>query len=117
MRPPPPPPPMGGAPTVTDAVAAVDPPGPVQVSVNDADDVTGGEASVPEVGREPLQAPDAVQAVAFCEVQFKVLVAPELTDSGLAEKPTVGAAGVGATPSRYVPAFSKRSGRAMKLTL
>jgi hypothetical protein len=48
---------------------------------------------VPEVSSVPLQPPEAVQEVASVEDQVSVLLPPEETDVGLAERVTVGAGG------------------------
>jgi hypothetical protein len=45
---------------------------------------------VPLVGSVPLQAPEAVQVVAFVELQVSVAAPPVRTDCGLAIRLTVG---------------------------
>lgn len=51
----------------------------------------------PEVALLPLQAPEALQEVAFVEPQDRVLLEPEVMVVGLADRETVGASG-GGTP-------------------
>lgn len=52
--------------------------------------VVGVTEAVPDVGRLPLQAPDAVQAVALADDQESVLAAPATMADGLAPRVTVG---------------------------
>ena len=49
--------------------------------------------SLPEVPRMPLQAPEAVQEVAFVEVQVSVEVPLTATEVGFAVRSTVGIGG------------------------
>lgn len=80
--------------TVTDAVCDAEPPAPVQVSVKL---VVAARAAVlcdPAVGSLPAQPPEAVQVVAFVDVQVKVEVPPLATVLGLAVIDTVGAGAV-----------------------
>ena len=58
----------------TEVVAS--PPGPEHVSPNVLEAVSAGVASAPEVPRAPVQAPDAVQDVAFVLLHFSCSVAP-----------------------------------------
>jgi hypothetical protein len=80
-----------GVETVTVAVCAALPPGPVQVSVKDWSLVKLPVEAEPLVGSLPLQPPEAVQEVAFVEVQLKVAPLPLVTVLGFAEIFTVGA--------------------------
>ena len=66
---------------------------PEQVSVYEAvPAAVGVTVSVPLVGCVPLQAPLAVQDVAFVEDQVSVALCPSVIDVGLIERVTVGAA-------------------------
>ena len=57
----------------------------------------------PAVGWVPLQAPEAVQAVALVEFQVRTEAEPALTDVGVALRETVGAGvGVGVGPKKDV---------------
>jgi len=77
--------------TVTVAAWIVEPPGPVQVSVNVlVDAVRGALLSEPAVARLPVQPPEAVQEVAFVEDQVSVEGTPLATDAGSAASDTVG---------------------------
>jgi hypothetical protein len=84
----------GAATTVTLTVWLVEPPLPVQVSVYAEVTVSGPVVTVPAVPRSPLQAPEAVQAVASLDVQVSVDAWPEVTVGGLAERLTTGAPGL-----------------------
>jgi hypothetical protein len=90
---PPPPDLAGAAVAVTLRDCDADPPGPVQVSVSDSVALTA-TARLPLVGWLPVQEllPLAVQVVAFWLLHVSVVVSPALTEVGLAEKVTVGAA-------------------------
>jgi hypothetical protein len=83
---------LGGAAdtdTVTDCDA--EPPAPVQVSVNFVVAVSVGVVWEPAVGSEPLQPPEAVQAVALVDDQVNADVAPLFTVVGFAVSVTAGA--------------------------
>ena len=80
-----------GAETVTVTDCDAEPPPPVQVSKNFVVAVRGGVAREPAVASEPLQPPEAVQAVAFVDDQARDDVAPLLTVVGLAARVSVGA--------------------------
>jgi hypothetical protein len=67
---------FGAAVTATAAVAEPLPPAPVQLSVKFAAAVSAALAAVPPVACVPLQAPDAVHAVALVELQVSVVVVP-----------------------------------------
>lgn len=86
----------GGASTMTLALWLADPPSPVQVSVNVLlVAVSAPLLALPLSARLPLQAPLALHAVAFADVQLSVATLPRLTVAGFAVRVTVGA-GVGA---------------------
>lgn len=57
----------------------------------------GAVVSEPVGGRLPLQPPDAVQAVAFCDDHVNVAVPPLTTAVALAVNVTLGGGGDGAT--------------------
>lgn len=80
--------------TATAAVAAAEPPAPLQVRVKLVPALSAAVAWVPLVARVPVQPPLAVQAVALVADQVSELVPPAATDVGLADSVTVGAAGV-----------------------
>ena len=66
---------------------------PEQLSVYDSvPAAVGVTVSVPLVAWVPLQAPLAVQDVAFVEDQVSVALCPSVIDVGLIERVTVGAA-------------------------
>jgi hypothetical protein len=77
---------------VTIADCAAVPPAPVQVRVYLVAAVRGAVALDPFGGWEPLQPPEAVQAVALVADQLNIDVVPLLTVLGLADKVTAGAA-------------------------
>jgi hypothetical protein len=81
----------GGAETVTVADCDAEPPVPVQVNVNFVVAVKAGVVCEPAVGFEPLQPPEAVQAVASVDDQVNAEVAPLLTVAGVAVRVTAGA--------------------------
>ena len=78
--------------TVTDC--AVLWPLPVQVSVNVVLLLIAADTCVPDVPTVPAQPPEAAQLSAPEEVQVRVVVCPALTEVGLAERVTEGAASV-----------------------
>jgi hypothetical protein len=73
------------------------PPAPLQLSVKVLVMVSGPRASLPEVALLPVQAPEAVQEVAFAEDQVSAEDPPLVTDVGFAASDTVGAGGVTVT--------------------
>jgi hypothetical protein len=77
--------------TVALAAAGVVPPAPEQVNVKVLVALNAPVTTLPPVDCAPLQAPDAVQAVALVEDQVSVEVPPVLTLVGLALNDTVGA--------------------------
>ncbi|MBS0375267.1 MAG: hypothetical protein JSR73_11855 [Proteobacteria bacterium] len=77
--------------TVTDCDAL--PPAPVHSSVNVVAEVKLPVEVEPLVGSDPLQPPEAVQAVASVELQVSVDAEPLVTVVGLAVSVTVGAGG------------------------
>ena len=83
---------VGGGDTLTLTVTLrlLLPPVPEQVNVKLVLAVSGGVLSVPLVGRAPLQPPEAVQLVAFVELQVSVDALPLTTLVGLALSATVG---------------------------
>jgi hypothetical protein len=81
-----------GVVTVTVALCEADPPAPVQFKVYTAVALSAPVDCAPLMASEPLQAPDAVQAVAFTEDQTKLDVPPGETLVGLAVIETVGLA-------------------------
>jgi hypothetical protein len=83
--------------TVTDVVALLLPPVPVQDSIKLAVAVSAPVDLLPLVDSAPLQAPEATHDVAFVELQLMVDALPEVTLVGDALNDTVGA-GVGLEP-------------------
>lgn len=81
------------------------PPAPVQASVKLPLVVRAALASLPEVGFEPLQAPEAVQLVASIELHVRRVVAPLATVVGLADNATVGASGFSVVAAPPAHAF------------
>jgi hypothetical protein len=81
--------------TVALAAAGVVPLAPEQVNVKVLVALSAAVATLPPVDCAPLQAPDAVQAVALVEDQVSVVVPPVVTLVGLALSETVGAAAGG----------------------
>jgi hypothetical protein len=79
--------------TETVADCAVEPPAPVQVSVNLCVTLSAAVVCVPPVASEPFQPPEAMQEVALLEDQLSVDVPPPATMLGLALSDTVGAEG------------------------
>jgi hypothetical protein len=77
--------------TVTVADCDAEPPAPVQVRVNFVVVVSVGVVCEPAVASEPLQPPEAVQAVALVDDQVNADVAPLFTVVGFAVKVTAGA--------------------------
>ena len=84
-----------GTVTVTDCVA--EPPPPVQVRSYSVVLVSAPVDQVPLVATAPLQAPEAVHAVASVELQVKLELAPLVTVVGAAVNVTVGAGSVTTT--------------------
>jgi hypothetical protein len=80
-----------GAETVTVADCDAEPPVPLQVSVNFVVAVRAGVTCEPAVASEPLQPPEAVQAVALVDDQVNDDVEPLWTVAGFAVRVTVGA--------------------------
>jgi hypothetical protein len=78
--------------TVTDVVALLMPPAPVQDNIKLAVAVSAAVGLLPFVGTAPLQAPEAVHDVAFVELQLIVEVPPEVMLAGEALSEIVGAA-------------------------
>lgn len=79
-----------GLETVTVAVCAPVPPGPVQVSVKAWSLVRLPVDAEPLVASVPLQPPEAVQEVASVEDQVSIALAPLVTVLGFALRVTVG---------------------------
>ena len=77
--------------TVTDAVAAMSPPGPVHVRVKSLSRVNAPVDALPDVAWEPDQAPDAEQLVAFVLLHVRVADCPLETLAGLTLRDSVGA--------------------------
>ena len=96
-------------------VDAAEPPSPVQVSVKVEDTLIAGEVSVPDVGRVPVQAPEAVQAVAFCVDQVNEVVPPFVGRTGEADNVMMGSGGLLIALMARIPDFSVALGRAMTL--
>ena len=69
------------------------PPNPVQAREKLAAAVIGPVSSEPEVAFSPDQSPEATHSVALVLDQLRVVVAPDDTAEGVADKVTVGAAG------------------------
>jgi hypothetical protein len=80
-----------GAETVTVVDCDAEPPVPVQVRVYFVVAVRAGVVCEPAVACEPLQPPEAVQAVALVDDHVNADVAPLLTVAGVAVKVTAGA--------------------------
>jgi len=83
-----------GAEILTVADCDAEPPAPVQVRVNFVVAVRVGVACEPAVASEPLQPPEAVQAVALVDDHANADVAPLLTVAGVAVSVTAGAGAV-----------------------
>lgn len=83
-----------GAETVIVADCDAEPPAPVQVSVNFVVAVRAGVVCEPAVASEPLQPPEAAQAVVLVDDQVSAAVAPLLTVAGFAVRVTAGAGAV-----------------------
>ncbi|MEZ5515234.1 MAG: hypothetical protein R3F58_15340 [Steroidobacteraceae bacterium] len=78
--------------TDTDALAAAEPPAPLQLSVNVLlAALSAPVLAEPDVGRLPLQAPLALQLVASVDDQVRFELPPLVTELGLALIVTVGA--------------------------
>ncbi len=87
---------LGVATTVTAAVAGVlVPPAPVQVNEYVLLAVSAPVLWLPLVETLPVQSPEAVQAVAFVELQVSVAELPVVTDVGVTLKFAVGTGFVG----------------------
>jgi hypothetical protein len=84
----------GGVDTVTVADCEADPPAPVQVKVNFVVAVRAGVDCEPAVASEPLQPPEAVQAVALVDDHVNAEVVPLLMVVGFAVRVTAGAGAV-----------------------
>lgn len=84
---------VGGGVEASETVAdwLLDPPAPLQVSVNADVRLIALVTSVPLSALLPLQFPEAVQVVAFVEVHVSVEVLPGATVVGDADKETIGA--------------------------
>jgi len=87
----------GGAETLTVADCDAEPPAPVHVRVYLVVAASAAVFCEPLMASEPLQPPEAAQAVALAEDQLNIDVAPLATVLGLALKVTVGAAEVTVT--------------------
>jgi hypothetical protein len=100
----------GGDVTVTVAASLAEPPAPLQLNVNVLlAAVSAPVPAVPELARPPLQAPEAVQLVAFVDDHVSELLPPLTTLVGLAETLTVGAGvggGVGVTTVTVATSFA-----------
>lgn len=80
--------------TATAAVVVAEPPAPVQLKVKLVPLPSAGVGWVPAVALAPLQPPVAVQALELLDDQVSTLTPPGATVAGLADRVTVGAAGV-----------------------
>jgi hypothetical protein len=80
--------------TVTVVVCVAAPPAPPQVSSYSVVLVSGSLVQVPFVATVPFQPPEAVQDVAFCAFQVKVVVPPVDTVAEDTESVTVGASDI-----------------------
>ncbi len=101
-----PPPPLFPV-TVTAALWLDEPPSPSQRNANVLLELVSAPVlAVPDVALEPLQAPLAVQLLAFVDDQVSVELAPLVTDVGLAAIDTVGA-GVTGTAATDVDALAE----------
>jgi hypothetical protein len=81
---------LGGAVTVTDTVCDALPPTPLHVRLYWLEAVRFVRACVPETFFPPLQAPDAVQLVAFAEDHVSVAPPPDTTEEAFVLSVTVG---------------------------
>ena len=77
--------------TVTMADCVAEPPVPVQVSSNSVVLESAPVDQVPLVAKAPLQPPDALQEVAFCDCQVRLEASPLATVDGDAASVIVGA--------------------------
>ena len=68
-----------------------EPPAPVHARVNVLAWLSAAVSSVPDTALAPVQAPEAVQLVAFVADQVSVDFPPAVTDVGLAPSVTIGA--------------------------
>jgi hypothetical protein len=85
---------MGTLDTVTIAeTKALLPPAPPQVKEKVVVAPSAADICDPELGKPPLQPPDAVQPAAFVEVQLNVAGCPVATTEGVTVKEAVGTAG------------------------
>jgi hypothetical protein len=82
--------------TVTDTGALL-PPSPVQVNVNVVSELSAPVNSAPLVAREPVQPPDAAQAVAFVELHVSCALSPLFTAVAEVLSDAVGGGGAGVT--------------------
>lgn len=85
-----PPPPLPLELTLTVALACAEPFTPVQLNAY-AVVLVGETVALPLTAFDPVQPPEAVQAVAFVEAQVRVKLPPELILAGLADRLAVGA--------------------------
>lgn len=93
---------VGAADTVTVAACDAVPPVPVQARVNLVVAVNAEVLVEPFIGSDPLQPPDAVQAVALVADQVSAEVRPLATVLGLADNVMAGAAWVTETVADWV---------------
>jgi len=77
--------------TATGTVCCIEPPAPEHVKPKSIPSARGPTCALPDVALVPLQPPEAVQLVAFVELQVSVGVPLVATEVGLAERVTVGA--------------------------
>jgi len=94
---------VGAGNSVTETDWFTVPPAPVQLSVYVAFALNAPVGCEPDVARLPLQAPDAVQLVAFVVLQVNCDAAPDATLVGDAVNVSVGALGAAiATDTDFV---------------
>jgi hypothetical protein len=93
--------------TVTDADALL-PPSPVQVSVNVVSEVSAPVNRAPLVAREPVQPPDAAQAVTWVELQVNCALPPLFTAVAEVVSEAVGGGGAGVTGTDPEPPHAER---------
>ncbi len=89
----------GGALTVTVTDCPALPPALLQTRVKVLVEVKGEVTSLSAVALGPDQASEAAHVVAFCDDQLSVVVAPAVTDVGLALKNVIVGGGGGSVPA------------------
>jgi hypothetical protein len=93
--------------TVTDTGALL-PPSPVQISVNVVSEVSAPVGRAPLVASEPVQLPDATQAVELVELQVSCALSPLFTAVAEVLREAVGGSGAGVTGTEPEPPQAAR---------